>query len=63
MIAAKTKVPAVAGTRYNIISLVNLSFLCFLSSFLFRSSFFLSSFFLCCHVFEFKMVSKKTYRQ
>ena len=59
----KTKVPTIAGTRYNIISFSTYLFFAFLAAFFLGAAFFLAAFFFVAMFLEFKMVSKKTYRQ
>jgi len=61
----KTKVPQPWSerTRYNIISLLTYLFFAFLAAFFLGAAFFLAAFFFVAMFFEFKMVSKKTYRQ
>jgi hypothetical protein len=46
-----------------VISLSTYLFFAFLAAFFFGAAFFLAAFFFVAMFFEFKMVSKKTYRQ
>ena len=62
--AGKTKVPSRRErTRYNIISFSTYFFFAFLAAFFLGAAFFLAAFFFVAMFLEFKMVSKKTYRQ